>query len=297
MSMASTTGATLQPFDGSDEDAKEGIPPADLKIILLGDSAVGKSKLVERFLLDNYHPRQRSTYALTLYRYNAEVVDEVVAAGGAGASADADAGAAAASSSSSSAPKRKVAIDFWDTAGQERFASLHASYYSRADACVLVFDVTRKVTYTNLVAWYEELRKFRPHIPCICIANKIDVDYAVTSKAFAFPAKEKLPFFFVSAADGTNVVAIFEEVIRLAWVQKTRGEKDFVDEVLDLIDDVRKRKGTRKVHTHCSSTLTLPPPPSPPPPQNKLTESTRCLWTCTLWTFQSHYCCCYDYYY
>jgi GTPase SAR1 family protein len=41
------------------EDAAEGIAPADLKIILLGDSAVGKSKLVERFLMDDYHPRQR----------------------------------------------------------------------------------------------------------------------------------------------------------------------------------------------------------------------------------------------
>jgi hypothetical protein len=132
-----------------------------------------------------------------------------------------------------------VAVDFWDTAGQERFASMHASYYYRAHACVLVFDVTRKVTYTNLQAWYRELRQFCPHIPCICIANKIDVDYAVTTKAFAFPGKHGLPFFFVSAADGTNVVAIFQEAVRLAWAYKTRGEKDFVEEVLELIDDVR----------------------------------------------------------
>ncbi|KAH9261336.1 hypothetical protein BASA82_001027 [Batrachochytrium salamandrivorans] len=45
--------------------------PADIKIILLGDSAVGKSKLMERFLLDDYVPHQLSTYALTLYRHNA----------------------------------------------------------------------------------------------------------------------------------------------------------------------------------------------------------------------------------
>jgi Rab-like protein 2 len=101
--------------------------------------------------------------------------------------------------------------------------------------------VTRKVTYTNLVAWYTELRKFCPHIPTICIANKIDVDYAVTSKAFAFPKKEALPFFFVSAADGTNVVAIFREAIELAWAHKQRGEKDFAQEVLDLIDEDKGR--------------------------------------------------------
>lgn len=100
-----------------------------------------------------------------------------------------------------------------------------------------MFDVTRKVTYTNLVNWYTELRRFCPHIPTVCIANKIDVDYAVTSKAFAFPKKENLPFFFVSAADGTNVVAIFQEAIALAWAHKQRGEKDFTQEVLDLIDE------------------------------------------------------------
>ena len=60
-----------------------------LKIILLGDSACGKSKLVERFLLNNYQSRQLSTYALTLFRHNATVDGQ------------------------------KVEIDFWDTAGQE----------------------------------------------------------------------------------------------------------------------------------------------------------------------------------
>jgi Rab-like protein 2 len=231
---------------------------------------VGKSKLVERYLMDNYHPRQRSTYALTLYRHEEDVEEAeggegsaAAAATAAGGGSEASAGSSSSSSSSSSsegaAPeagaadaagaeagaaaggrkrKRRVAVDFWDTAGQERFASMHASYYYRAHACVLVFDVTRKVTYTNLQAWYRELRQFCPHIPCICIANKIDVDYAVTTKAFAFPGKHGLPFFFVSAADGTNVVAIFQEAVRLAWAYKTRGEKDFVEEVLELIDDV-----------------------------------------------------------
>eukprot|EP00362_Geleiidae_sp_MMETSP1317_P001779 CAMPEP_0201282338 /NCGR_PEP_ID=MMETSP1317-20130820/5344_1 /ASSEMBLY_ACC=CAM_ASM_000770 /TAXON_ID=187299 /ORGANISM="Undescribed Undescribed, Strain Undescribed" /LENGTH=71 /DNA_ID=CAMNT_0047594649 /DNA_START=44 /DNA_END=256 /DNA_ORIENTATION=+ len=54
------------------EQAKEAadLPPCDIKIIMLGDSAVGKSKMVERFLLDNYTERHLSTYALTLYRRN-----------------------------------------------------------------------------------------------------------------------------------------------------------------------------------------------------------------------------------
>ena len=103
--------------------------PADLKIILLGDSAVGKSKLMERFLLDDYVPHQDSTYALTLYRYKTAVGN----------------------------PADALEIDFWDTAGQERFQSMHPSYYMGAHCCILVFDVTRKVTYKNLDTWYHEL--------------------------------------------------------------------------------------------------------------------------------------------
>ncbi len=68
------------------------LPDPDVKIILLGDSAVGKSKLVERFLMDEYNPRQLSTYALTLFRKDVKL--------------DEDQGAV-------------TTVDFWDTAGQE----------------------------------------------------------------------------------------------------------------------------------------------------------------------------------
>lgn len=164
-------------------DGDEGMkaPPTDddeepIKIILLGDSATGKSKLIERYLVDNYAQHQLSTYALTLFRKDVEHEGEM------------------------------YHIDFWDTAGQERFQSLHPSYYHRAHACVLCFDVTRKVTYKNLVTWYKELREYRKHIPVVCVANKVDVDPAVASKGFGFPDKHKLPLFMCSAADGTNVV-------------------------------------------------------------------------------------------
>uniref|UniRef100_A0A7S0S4Z4 Rab-like protein 2A n=1 Tax=Chlamydomonas leiostraca TaxID=1034604 RepID=A0A7S0S4Z4_9CHLO len=180
-----------------------------VKVILLGDSAVGKSKLVERFLLDNYKPHQLSTYALTLYRHDFECADNTV-----------------------------VPIDIWDTAGQERFNSMHASYYYRAHACIMVFDVTRKVTYKNLEKWYEELQSYCKGIPTIVVANKIDVDLSVTTKSFAFAAKNKLPFFFVSASDGTNVVKIFQTAIMSGIKYKASPKEDFYQEVLDLLGEI-----------------------------------------------------------
>ncbi|KAA0154459.1 hypothetical protein FNF27_07284 [Cafeteria roenbergensis] len=197
------------------EDEAAGIAPADVKIILLGDSAVGKSKLVERFLLDKYKPRTRSTFALTLYRYNTTVpADEEVGETGGG----------------------PLTVDFWDTAGQEKFASMHPSYYYRAHACILVFDVTRKPTYQHLPNWYEELRGFCPHIPAFVVANKIDMNEKATTKRFAFATKNSLPLVYGSAADGTNVVRVFHESIRAAWRYKNHGD-DLEAMLYRMLDD------------------------------------------------------------
>ena len=88
---------------------------------MLGDSACGKTKLVERLLLDAFNARVRSTYALTLHRWAAPRSDGT-----------------------------EVRVDIWDSAGQDRFAECHPSYYYKAHVAVLVFDVTRKPTYTHL---------------------------------------------------------------------------------------------------------------------------------------------------
>ncbi|XP_014462958.3 rab-like protein 2B isoform X2 [Alligator mississippiensis] len=128
------------------------------------------------------------------------------------------------------------AVDFWDTAGQERFQSMHPSYYHKAHACIMVFDVQRKVTYKNLSNWYKELREFRPEIPCIVVANKIDADMKMTQKSFNFARKFNLPFYFVSAADGTNVVKLFSDAIKLAVAYK-QNSGDFMDEVMRELEN------------------------------------------------------------
>lgn len=190
------------------------IVPADLKIILCGDSAVGKSKLVERFLLDDYSPRTLSTYALTLFRY--QHTEEP---------------------SEERSESRTWEIDFWDTAGQEQFDRLHASYYFQANACILAFDVTRKVTYKNLEVWYKEIRQHCPDIPIICVANKIDIEPAMAKKKFNFPSTHGLPFYFVSSSDGTNVVRVFKEAIALGIKNKEQPPDEVMAEIYALLRD------------------------------------------------------------
>ncbi|DAZ93674.1 TPA: hypothetical protein N0F65_008182 [Lagenidium giganteum] len=198
--------ADAKEHKGSD-DAGDDLGEPNVKIILLGDSAVGKSKLVERFMMNEFQPRQLSTFALTMFRKEVKLDNGSV-----------------------------IKVDFWDTAGQERFSSMHASYYYGATACILVFDVTRKVTYQNLANWYKELRDYCENIPCFLVANKIDVDLAVTSKKFKFAETHNLEFNFVSAADGTNVVKVFTDAVQAAVRFKEEGG-DFMSDVLDLLGE------------------------------------------------------------
>ncbi|KAL5108235.1 Rab-like protein 2A [Taenia crassiceps] len=116
---------------------------------------------------------------------------------------------------------------------------MHPSYYHQAHACVLVFDVTRKITYKNLSNWLSELRNYRPEIPCFCAANKIDADTEVTNKAFNFAKKNNIPFYFVSAANGTNVVRVFTDAIRAAVAYK-ENSVDPLDQIMEELEDMEQ---------------------------------------------------------
>uniref|UniRef100_A0A8C9FRS7 RBL2A protein n=1 Tax=Pavo cristatus TaxID=9049 RepID=A0A8C9FRS7_PAVCR len=207
-----------------DEAAVEAGAEEAVKIICLGDSAVGKSKLLERFLLDIFRPQQLSTFALTLYQHRARV------------------------------DGKAVLVAKWRNGGQDR----RAVVVSRPGC---VFDVQRKVTYKNLNTWYKELREFRPGIPCVVVANKIDVDMKVTQKSFNFARKFSLPFYFVSAADGTNVVKLFNDAIKLALTYK-QNSGDFMDEVMQELESFDLEKRSENLSDQEESNHEEKPPPS-----------------------------------
>ena len=193
-----------QVVDGKPEQARKPV-----KLILVGDSAVGKTKLVERFLMQRYVPIQMSTYALTLFKYDIITKDG-----------------------------REIDVDVWDTAGQERFSTMHPAYYHEAMCAIFVFDVTRKPTYKNLEKWLTELRGYREHIPCLVACNKIDTDPSVVEKTFAFAEKHRMKLHYVSAADGTNVVEMFTSAIDLASQYRDNPRTDdFMTNVTMLLKE------------------------------------------------------------
>eukprot|EP01107_Rhizomastix_libera_P007978 TRINITY_DN23017_c0_g1_i1.p1 TRINITY_DN23017_c0_g1~~TRINITY_DN23017_c0_g1_i1.p1 ORF type:complete len:181 (-),score=43.67 TRINITY_DN23017_c0_g1_i1:52-594(-) len=175
------------------------------KIIIIGDSAVGKTKLVERFLKDKYTSVTSSTYGVNIQSFQSFTSDG-----------------------------KPCEIEFWDTAGQSP-AELHSTFYDRAFACILVFDITRKETYTHLNDWFNELMEFRKGVPCVLIANKVDADPEVMSKTFNFGAKRGFSTHFTSASENTNIGKPFQEAIDLAVKCKANPPEDFLDDVLDML--------------------------------------------------------------
>mmetsp|Transcript_25117 Transcript_25117/g.61757 ORF Transcript_25117/g.61757 Transcript_25117/m.61757 type:complete len:106 (+) Transcript_25117:129-446(+) len=81
-------------------------------------------------------------------------------------------------------------------------------------------------------------QEYRKGIPCIVVANKIDLDMKVTKKSFNFAPKRNLPFYFVSASEGTNVVKVFSEAIAMGHKYMLNPDTDdFMAEVMDLLNE------------------------------------------------------------
>ena len=184
----------------------------DVKLVLLGDSAVGKTKLVERFLLKDYNPITNSTFALTLYEHTENISG------------------------------KEVKVSIWDTAGQERFDTIHPSFFYGADAAVLVFDATRKETYQHLEEWHSQLISQRGKIPIIVVVNKQDLNPSITKTQFKWIKEHNYPVLYTSAAKGTNVIRVFQEAIKLGWTQKNNPE-DVMGVIVDLLARQTDEKG------------------------------------------------------
>jgi Rab-like protein 2 len=130
----------------------------------------------------------------------------------------------------------------------------------------MCFDLSRKVTYKNIENWYSSLVKYRPNIPILLLANKVDLDERQARKSFRFSEKHNIPLFFVSASNGTNVVAAFRTAIDKAIQYKMSGTSDFVEDVLKFIheeggflDDENDRENDSEETTSASGTVTSIP--------------------------------------
>jgi len=160
-------------------------PPADppqrcreIKIVLLGDTGVGKSSLAQRYVTNTFKPFSESTIG-------ASFMSKMILADGA-----------------------PVKCQIWDTAGQEKYHSLAPMYYRGAAAAILVYDITKKPSFDKLKDWVAELRNQGPEHIVLCVAgNKSDLEAhrAVdAAEAAAYAAEANALFFETSAKDDVH---------------------------------------------------------------------------------------------
>uniref|UniRef100_A0A5S6QC10 small monomeric GTPase n=1 Tax=Trichuris muris TaxID=70415 RepID=A0A5S6QC10_TRIMR len=158
------------------------------KLVLLGESAVGKSSLVLRFAKGQFHEYQESTIGAAFLTQSV-CMDDMT-----------------------------VKFEIWDTAGQERYHSLAPMYYRGAQAAIVVYDVTNQESFTKAKNWVNELqRQALPNIVIALAGNKADlankrmVDF---SEAQSYAEEHGLLFMETSAKSAMNVNDIFQAIAK-----------------------------------------------------------------------------------
>merc|ERR1712014_384744 len=122
-----------------------------LKVIILGDSGVGKTSLMHQYVSKKFSNQYKATIGADFITKEVQVED------------------------------RLVTMQIWDTAGQERFQSLGVAFYRGADCCVLVYDVNSAKSFETLDSWRDEFLiqaspKNPENFPFVVIGNKIDME-------------------------------------------------------------------------------------------------------------------------
>ena len=171
-----------------------GVSQKKYKVVLLGESGVGKSSLVLRLVKDEWIPNQHSTVGASFFRYTATVDDLT------------------------------VNFDIWDTAGQERYKSLASMYYRGAAAALVVYDITSLDSFDRAKYWIRELMANSPETIITLVGNKCDLEEqrrVSREDAKKYADECGLLHFEASAKDGTRVQAVFQEAARKLALSKS----------------------------------------------------------------------------
>lgn len=189
----------------ADSGGAANLPSSSVKLVLLGEAAVGKSSLVLRFVNNDFQENKEPTIgaAFLTQKCNLET--------------------------------RIIKFEIWDTAGQERFASLAPMYYRNAQAALVVYDLTKPTSLVKAKHWVAELqRQASPGIVIALVGNKLDLTSDAsgsggdasgegdedsgdarkipTEEAKAYAEEESLLFFETSAKTGHNVAEVFKAI-------------------------------------------------------------------------------------
>jgi len=164
------------------------------KIVIIGDSGVGKSNLLSRFTRNEFLADCKSTIGVEFATRSLEI------------------------------DGRQIKAQIWDTAGQERYRAITAAYYRGAAGVLLVYDITKASTFKNLDRWLNEMKNHSdPAVLSIVIGNKADLAHlraVKTEDGEQFAATHKFSFLETSALTADNIDVAFKTLLTQIYHQR-----------------------------------------------------------------------------
>ena len=157
------------------------------KIVLIGDTSVGKTNILSKYLKGEFDPKSKSTVGVEFGVKNFKIENNI------------------------------VKVQIWDTAGEERYRSITNAYYKGAKGSLLVYDITNKKSFENVEKWISDLKANADEdISMILLGNKTDLEdkRVVTTEEGKNKAEfYNLTFMETSALNGNNIQEAFNELI------------------------------------------------------------------------------------
>ena len=157
------------------------------KVVLIGDSGVGKSNLLSRFTRNEFNLESKSTIGVEFATRSVQV------------------------------DGKSIKAQIWDTAGQERYRAITTAYYRGAVGALVVYDIAKHLTFENVERWLKELKDHTDQkVVTMLVGNKSDLRHlraVTTEEAKALADKFDLSFIETSALDSTNVETAFQNIL------------------------------------------------------------------------------------
>ena len=207
-------------FDSSlydeNEDLKK-LTSIALTAILVGDSNVGKTSIVNKFISGTFEPKAKCTINVEFNTKNLKIDNNLYAD-----------------------------LKIYDTAGQEKYRALTKSYYRNADGIILVFDLTNESSFNKLNKWINDINESTKNIEIILVGNKADLINRKISKTQAenFAKENKYKYIETSAKEGTNILLLFEELA--SSISKKKQEESSIIDFNNLSTYVNRREELNK---------------------------------------------------
>ena len=171
-----------------------------LKYIIIGDSSVGKSNILLRYVHNSFNPEFLTTIGVEFGAKNIEI------------------------------NKKIFRIQIWDTAGQENFRSITRAYYKNSVCALIVYDISNRSSFENVISWIEDCKGQSPKsIFIILVGNKNDLEnerQVSYEEGLEFAKNNNIVFFETSAKTGKNISELFQTS---AIEINKKIEEDFYD--------------------------------------------------------------------